>query len=85
MEKNLYLIAAVVTIVGGGGIIGILKNKELIKSTSQIGRATVGKQSILLLHIVSGVMSPYIYSSVVKKHVGYFPVLTKIMRVIFWR
>ena len=33
MEQNLYLIAAVVTIVGGGGIIGILKNKELIKST----------------------------------------------------
>ena len=37
MEQNLFVIAAVVTIVGGGGLIGILigilKNKELIKSS----------------------------------------------------
>ena len=37
MEQNLFVLAAVVTIVGGGGLIGILigilKNKELIKST----------------------------------------------------
>ena len=37
MEQNLFVVAAVVTIVGGSGIIGvvisILRNKELIKST----------------------------------------------------
>ena len=33
MVDNIFLLAAIVTIVGGGGLIGILKNKELIKNT----------------------------------------------------
>ena len=33
MVDNIFLLAAIVTIVGGGGLIGILKNKELIKTT----------------------------------------------------
>ena len=93
MEQNLFVAAAVVTIVGSGGLIGILililKNKDLIKSTladwTRRGRKIIyvqvsqGEQGDFFLHLyLYGGETSWFYPSTYENHESYFLAMRQI-------
>lgn len=82
MEQHLFVIAAVFTIVGGGGLIGILKNREGIKSSlanwTRRGRKVIyflvsnNKQGDVTLYLyLCGEETSLFYSSTYEDHESY--------------